>query len=213
MYEGEINANSEENKDSPSSVHQCTPLNSPAVTAQPARAAEARGREGQGSKGAQRTSEEQVRHSLRCGRITTPVGPKHQPSVTSREAGGSATAPQSNGSSGRGSSPLQAKEACDRKKPEAVATSQKPDSSPEKTGPDHGLPRVEPSTKEHAPPKDPATEVYSPGRSPARKSRHGASRPYPSACRFTLAQNEAEGQPHKGLIAEASTREHTPPTG
>ena len=80
-------------KDSPSSVHQCTPLNSPAVTAQPARAAEARGREGQGSKGAQRTSEEQVRHSLRCGRITTPVGPKHQPSVTSREAGGSATAP------------------------------------------------------------------------------------------------------------------------
>ena len=55
MYEGEINANSEENKDSPSSVHQCTPLNSPAVTAQPARAAEARGREGQGSKGAQRS--------------------------------------------------------------------------------------------------------------------------------------------------------------
>ena len=62
MYEGgikrSINANSEENKRLPllrTSMHAPPSLNSPAVTAQPARAAEARGREGQGSKGAQRT--------------------------------------------------------------------------------------------------------------------------------------------------------------
>jgi len=45
---------------------------------------------------------------------------------------------------------------------------------------------------------DRATEAYSPGRPPARKSRHGVSRPYPSACQFTLAQDEAQSQPRQG---------------